>query len=79
MAISKVKVKDKSVKRALAEADSQFDDLQSNLDETNENLYALETAFNTHTHIRVDVTDFWNSPFWNNIPDKPTEYNPQAH
>ena len=25
-----------------------------------------------HTHARSDVTDFWNSPFWDKIPDKPT-------
>jgi|GEM_PF-5526394 len=24
-----------------------------------------------HTHVRDDITDFWNEPFWPNIPDKP--------
>jgi len=26
-----------------------------------------------HTHVRDDITDFWNEPFWPNIPDKPFE------
>lgn len=24
-----------------------------------------------HTHVRADITDFWATPFWDNIPDKP--------
>ncbi len=32
-----------------------------------------------HTHVRADVTDFWSSPFWDNIPDKPSEYPPEPH
>jgi len=24
-----------------------------------------------HTHTRDEITDLWNSPFWDNIPDKP--------
>jgi len=27
-----------------------------------------------HTHVRSDITDFFSTPFWTNIPDKPFEY-----
>lgn len=33
----------------------------------------------SHNHTRSDVTDFWSSPFWDNIPDKPSTYPPEAH
>lgn len=33
----------------------------------------------SHTHLRSDVTDFWSTPFWTNIPDKPSTYPPNAH
>lgn len=33
----------------------------------------------SHTHTRDEITDFWNTPFWDNIPDKPSEYPPEAH
>jgi len=26
----------------------------------------------SHTHSRADITDFWSTPFWSNIPDKPS-------
>lgn len=32
-----------------------------------------------HTHSRSDITDFWNTPFWDNIPDKPTTFPPSSH
>jgi hypothetical protein len=28
---------------------------------------------------RSKITDFFNSPFWNNIPDKPSSFTPSAH
>lgn len=37
------------------------------------------TGLAPHTHPRSDITDFWDSPFWNNIPDKPSAYPPEAH
>jgi len=30
-------------------------------------------ASGTHTHTRSDITDFWSSPFWSNIPDIPAD------
>lgn len=33
----------------------------------------------SHSHTRSEITDFWNTPFWDNIPDKPTEFPPTAH
>jgi len=32
-----------------------------------------------HSHSRSEITDFWSTPFWDNIPDKPSEYPPEAH
>jgi hypothetical protein len=32
-----------------------------------------------HTHPRSDITDFFGSPFWASIPDKPSTYSPDAH
>ena len=32
-----------------------------------------------HTHVRADITDFWATPFWDNIPDKPSTFPPEAH
>lgn len=32
-----------------------------------------------HTHVRTDITDFWEEDFWANIPDKPSTYPPSAH
>ena len=28
---------------------------------------------------RADISDFWNSPFWANIPDKPSQFPPEPH
>ncbi|MHA1290368.1 MAG: hypothetical protein ACTSPB_23555, partial [Candidatus Thorarchaeota archaeon] len=47
-------------------------------DKRAEQLYT-EKASASHNHIRSDVTDFWNSPFWSNIPDKPSTFPPEAH
>jgi len=31
----------------------------------------------SHTHTRDEITDLWNSPFWGNIPDKPSFFSPK--
>jgi len=31
------------------------------------------------TITRDDVVDFWAEPFWENIPDKPSEFPPEPH
>jgi hypothetical protein len=36
-------------------------------------------AIPPHTHSRSDITDLFSSPFWNNIPDKPSAFTPSAH
>ena len=33
----------------------------------------------THTHTRNEITDFWSTPFWENIPDKPSAFPPEPH
>ena len=33
----------------------------------------------THTHSRSEITDFWSTPFWENIPDKPSTFPPESH
>jgi len=33
--------------------------------------HASDFAPASHTHSRSDITDFFSSPFWENIPDKP--------
>ena len=33
----------------------------------------------SHSHSRGDITNFFSSPFWDNIPDKPSEFPPEAH
>jgi len=32
-----------------------------------------------HDHVRSEITDFFSPPFWDNIPDKPSEFPPQPH
>ena len=44
-------------------------------DEVNRNWDILDA----HEHERSEITDFFASPFWDNIPDKPTEFPPQPH
>ena len=36
-------------------------------------------AFKHHTHSRADIRDFWATPFWDSIPDKPSVFPPEAH
>ncbi|MHC1623676.1 MAG: hypothetical protein ACXQTR_03705 [Candidatus Methanospirareceae archaeon] len=36
-------------------------------------------AIDPHAHVRADITDFFDSPFWDNIPDKPDKFPPEAH
>jgi len=33
----------------------------------------------SHTHTRSEITDFWATTFWGNIPDKPSTFTPSAH
>lgn len=33
----------------------------------------------SHSHVRIDISDFWSTPFWSNIPDKPTTFMPSSH
>lgn len=33
----------------------------------------------SHNHIRSNITDFFDSPFWASIPDKPSTYPPSSH
>jgi len=37
------------------------------------------SAHHTKTTSRNEITDFWNSPFWDNIPDKPSQFPPEPH
>ena len=48
-------------------------------DKRTEQLYDLASNPGSHQHIRADITDFWNSPFWTNIPDKPSTFPPESH
>jgi hypothetical protein len=32
-----------------------------------------------YVYSRQDITDFWNTPFWGNIPDKPSAFPPSSH
>ena len=41
--------------------------------------HASDFALAGHTHTRSEVTDFWSTPFWSNIPDKPSTYPPEDH
>ena len=57
----------------------------ADLDGTVDNSEALQgnpaSAFApaSHTHTRSQITDMWSSPFWDNIPDKPSTFPPEAH
>ena len=42
-----------------------------------ENLPSLPPS--AHTHVRSDITDFWSTPFWSSIPDKPSVFPPSNH
>jgi hypothetical protein len=46
---------------------------------TEEHLMAVEQKVETHKHVRNDILDFFSTPFWNNIPDKPSTFPPSAH
>jgi len=39
----------------------------------------LGTGLGSHQHVRSDITDFWITPFWDNIPDKPSTFPPSSH
>jgi len=36
-------------------------------------------AATSHNHVRSNITDFWDSSFWANIPDKPSSFPPSSH
>jgi hypothetical protein len=42
-------------------------------------LTVVEQKVETHKHVRNDILDFFSTPFWSNIPDKPTSFPPSAH
>jgi hypothetical protein len=46
---------------------------------TEVHLSAVEQKVETHKHVRNDILDFFSTPFWNNIPDKPASFPPSAH
>ena len=48
-------------------------------DKRTDQLYDLASNPGSHQHIRADITDFWNSPFWTNISDKPSTFPPESH
>jgi hypothetical protein len=43
------------------------------------NLVVDNFSLPSHSHTRSEITDFWSTPFWNNIPDKPSTFTPSAH
>jgi len=44
-------------------------------DKVNQNWDILDA----HEHLRAEISDFFSSPFWDNIPDKPSEFPPATH
>jgi len=44
-------------------------------DKVNQNWDILDI----HEHLRAEISDFFSSPFWGNIPDKPAEFPPSPH
>ena len=46
---------------------------------TEVHLTIVEQKVATHTHTRTDIVDFFSTPFWNNIPDKPPDFPPSPH
>jgi len=49
------------------------------MEATDVHLTIVEQKVETHTHIRQDIVDFFSTPFWGNIPDKPTTFPPSPH
>jgi hypothetical protein len=49
------------------------------MDATEVHLTVMEQKVETHKHVRNDILDFFSTPFWDNIPDKPTSFPPSAH
>ena len=67
-----VKVGDKNIQRNFYDIVDKINELQSFINST--------TGITAeHTHKRADIADFWNAPFWSNIPDKPASYPPASH
>ena len=44
-------------------------------DKVNQNWDILDT----HDHVRSEISDFFSSPFWDLIPDKPSTFPPASH
>ena len=46
-------------------------EFEEHLRRINEKLSKVSTGGSCppHNHVRSNITDFWSSPFWNNIPD----------
>ncbi len=49
------------------------------MDATDVHLTVVEQKVETHKHVRNDILDFFSTPFWNNIPDRPSTFPPSAH
>ena len=49
------------------------------MEATEVHLMGVEQKLETHKHVRNDILDFFSTPFWGNIPDKPTSFPPSAH
>jgi hypothetical protein len=47
--------------------------------ETEVHLSAVEQKVGTHKHVRNDILDFFSTPFWDSIPDRPSTFPPSAH
>jgi len=61
----------------------RIDDGSGNLNAKNKvydaDLDGLIEQLASHTHSRGDISDFFSSPFWDNIPDKPSQFPPEPH
>lgn len=54
------------------------------MEQTDTHITIVEEIVHTHTHKRADITDFFATPFYSNIPDRahnhaPNEISPQGH
>lgn len=54
------------------------------MEQTDTHITIVEEIVHTHTHKRADITDFFATPFYTNIPDRahnhaPNEISPQGH
>jgi len=49
------------------------------MDATEVHLTVVEQKVETHKHVRNDILDLFSTPFWSNIPDRPSTFPPSAH